>query len=100
MDRKELEQSWATTRRHLGAAMRLLPTESPTDDIAQSRARYQDWLDHNELELALDELIFIAEEVLARGERPSSNVWSELSGAALSMALEEKAALCRLRLTE
>ena len=97
MNRTELERSWAITKNHLESARRLIPEESPTDDVMQSRARYYEWLDHNELELALDELISIGDELVDNGVQLPADVWSELAAAASNMQLEQKAAFCRQR---
>ena len=95
MNRAELERAWAVTRNHLESACRQLPKESPSDEVAQRRVRYREWLDQNELGLALEELIFIGDELVANGLQLPAGVWSELAAAASNMQLEQKAASCR-----
>ena len=78
----DLEASWAVTRRHLDAAARMLPEER--------LAEYRSWLEHNELELALDELAAIGDAL-----HPPRGFWEELARAAANMRLDEKAARLR-----
>jgi hypothetical protein len=87
MNRKNLERSWEVARQHLNAAKSELPTER--------LAGYEDWLSHNELELAFDELEAIGNEA-AR----SRTFWSELLAAAKNMRLRDRADRCRKKLRE
>jgi hypothetical protein len=79
----ELQRSWQITRQHLDAARSQLPKE------------YEDWLAHNELELAFDELEGIGLEVTC-----NHAFWSELLAAAENMSLPEHAERCRQQLSE
>ena len=89
MDRGELEQSWAITRRHLDNALRLLSGLRLPSDLEQ----YNEWLDHNELELAFWEL-----EVLGEVKGAPDRFWQELIAAAENMGETEHAERCRNRL--
>ena len=82
-----LQKSWEITRRHLlaGYGRLLLPVrEEPGVATVE---RFREWLDHNELELALDEL-----EGLGRLNEVSSAFWRELSAAARHMNLPDHVA--------
>jgi hypothetical protein len=54
MTEAEWRRLWAAVRRDLDRALALLP--SPPAENEGSVARLSEWLDHNELELAVDEL--------------------------------------------
>lgn len=54
---------------------------------------YEDWLSHNELELAFDELEGIGDEIDF-----SHAFWSEMLAAAENMSLLKHAERCSLRL--
>lgn len=58
----DLQESWHRTRTHLGQALGLL---SDVSDRRPQVERFQEYLDHNELELALD-------ATLPRCERPGT----------------------------
>ena len=91
---KHLIESWKRTTRHLLAAMDELPAEIPHMDDGWSLARCQEWLDHNELELAFDELEGIGDEMGC-----SRRFWQELLAAAENMGLDDHSSRCRKRLT-
>ncbi len=55
-----LLQSWQQTRRLLADALAALPSGHQA-----TLAAYQDWLDNNELELAMDELEIVGDAVSA-----------------------------------
>lgn len=80
MSRTELEQSWARTRIHLGKARALL---SCGDDALRM---YLEFLDANELQLAMDEL-----EHAASGSSVGSAFWRHLTDAAREMKLPDEA---------
>ena len=83
MTQDELRQSWEQTRSFLEAATKLLPPSiAPTHE---KLIRYREWLEHNELELALDELKNIGEDILLPQE-----FWDELKKASLNMGLIER----------
>ncbi len=75
-DRQKLEESWARTTAHLMAACDILPT-------AVDKSWVEDFLHHNELELALDDLEVMADDL----EGLSVEFWKQLSAAAKSMGL-------------
>jgi cytochrome c-type biogenesis protein CcmH/NrfG len=79
---QHLLESWERTRDHLARAWVELP---PAD--GQDLAMYHEYLDHNELELAMDALASAGE---VRG--PSSAFWLALADAATEMKLRSKAA--------
>lgn len=86
MRRQELDASWARTRRHLERAFAHLPESPVGGEQGGAVERYRSWLDHNELELALDELEFLGE---ANGM--AGDFWQRLRDAALEMELIDHA---------
>ena len=82
--KKALEESWAVTRRHLDDAKQILLAKAGVDPA--SLAQYQEWLEHNELELALDELEALGAELPREG-----GFWNQLFRAARNMHLPEHA---------
>ncbi|MFD4610518.1 MafI family immunity protein [Streptomyces sp. NPDC058440] len=72
-----LVSAWTTTRNHLTAAMSCL---TRTEEIDLSGV--QEWLDHNELELAFDDLVDLGHE----RELPLC-FWQHLDEAAREMNL-------------
>jgi hypothetical protein len=91
MDRRELERSWAMTRRHLDSAFRLLAGRPSPTELEQ----YNEYLDHNELELAFTEL-----EALGDVNRAPDSFWDELIAAAENMGVNEHTERCRKRLSD
>ena len=84
MASEELHQSWQRTRTHLAAAAALLPaTQRPNPD-GGSLHGYAEFLEHNELELALDEL-----EGLAAVNLVPPAFWIALAEAAAEMKLSD-----------
>jgi hypothetical protein len=79
-----LQQSWQVTTRHLEHARMMLPLSAASQPENDAIARYKDWLDHNELELALDEL-----EAIGKQQAGSTAFWQELLAAARNMGLTE-----------
>jgi hypothetical protein len=82
-----LPESWERTRGHLARAW----VELPSGDSADLSA-YHELLDHNELELAMEELQRVGEHRTA----PRS-FWAALSEAAVEMGLDDWAELYRSR---
>jgi hypothetical protein len=79
-----LEASWARTTAHLLEARARLSVPDP------ALKEFVSFLEHNELELALDELVELALEVGApRG------FWNAAAEAAAEMKLENEARRCR-----
>jgi hypothetical protein len=91
---KNLEQSWRITEQHLEAARQHLLLYLPADVKPESLLNYEEWLSHNELELAFDELEHIGLEVQCK----QSGFWSELQAAAEEMTLREHTERCKERL--
>src|SRR5437868_2054242 len=83
MNQEELNQNWKRTRGFLDAATKFLPQSIEQTD--ERLIRYHEWLEHNELELALDELKHIGEDVLV-----SKHFWVELEKAARNIGLIER----------
>jgi hypothetical protein len=59
--RRVLEKSWSRTRNHLKDAAKCLPPNPKASDDGGSLELFEDWLKHNELENALDELELLGE---------------------------------------
>ena len=94
--RTELEKSWARTRSYLDNAFVQLPT-SPTEgeegEEGGSMQKYREWLDYNELELALDEL-----EMLGEANGLGTSFWESLLRAAAEMELDDHTVRLQRRL--
>lgn len=93
MNRDDLESSWAGTREHLAKAQAALRAALPVSEDTAAFATYADWLEHNELELALDELEILADEAPVSG-----SFWREALLAAENMGLARHAERYRQRL--
>lgn len=85
MDQNELEKIWWTVRQHLNSARSLLSPEIVANVSVQMEI-YEEMLDHNELELALDLLEEIGEQNLCPRE-----FWLSLKLAANDMGLDKRA---------
>lgn len=92
--RKELEASWARTRAHLANAFAQLPASPVDGEAGGAVQRYREWLDHNELELALDEL-----EMLGELNDVDRRFWEFLLRAATEMKLSDHALRYRERVS-
>lgn len=88
-----LEESWNITRRHLQAARSLLPSNLEENTEFGILQKFDEWLDHNELELALDEL-----EGLGELNDCTTAYWKELLDAAENMKLEKQGAKYKAKL--
>ena len=93
-DRARLQESWDRTRGHLNRALVLLPAVPAESDDARV-SRYYELIEHNELELALDEL-----EGLGEMNSASQRFWSHLRDAAQEMGLGGHLARFERRLSE
>lgn len=82
MDREELEASWHRTRKRFERAVALLALPGGAHARLTS---YQQNLDHNELELALDDL-----EGAAEGTIQAPEFWEHLRWAAENMGLQDR----------
>ena len=94
-NRAELELVWIKVRAHLEAAVGHLPEPPRSRDRAGSLEGYREFLAHNELGLAFDEL-----ELLGTANDVPDAYWRELAAAALLMKLDSRAELCRSRIEE
>ena len=87
MSSPELLKRWKVTQAHLEHARGLLP--APSDTVAADYDRllsdYRSYLDHNELELALDMLQELGDLVPCRG-----GYWRNLERAAETMELRDR----------
>ena len=86
---RDLQRSWQVTTQHLETAKQRLGARLS----AESLLPYEDFLSHNELELAFDELESIGCTVDCE-----HGFWAELLAAAENMSLQEHADRCRQRL--
>lgn len=88
MDRTALERSWRITREHLEAARNQLPANLASGAEGATVADYEHYLEHNELELALDELADIGYT-----NAPPPEFWRSLIRAAENMSLNDRISL-------
>jgi hypothetical protein len=87
-EKRALENSWAITCRHLEAAKECLMDRHGISK--EALGEYQGFLDHNELELALDEL-----EAVGEATKSDRHFWKFLLLAAENMSLSRHAARYR-----
>jgi hypothetical protein len=87
----ELLKKWKTVRTLLQRARRSI--RNPPPQAADIDKRFNEYLEHNELELALSALEEISELVTCRG-----GFWRDLDRAAQAMGLGDRAAYFRTRL--
>lgn len=88
-----LQDSWNLTSKYLETASAYLPAVLMPGEDGGTLARYRDWLDHNELELALDELID-----LGHANPVPISFWNSLLCAAYSMGLAKQSVEIRYRI--
>lgn len=86
----ELHRLWAVVCQDFDRARALLP--SPLAEAEGRAARLDEWLDHNELELALDEL-----EMLGEDNAAPPAYWEYLRSAAARMGLTKHVARLSVR---
>lgn len=86
-----LIEKWEITRQYLVTARSFLPDDPICIEGGASAGGFRDWLDHNELELALDEL-----EMLADANAVGPRFWAAMLAAANEMGLHLHAARYRL----
>lgn len=84
MPSEELLESWQRTRMHLAAAAALLPATLGESAEGGPLQGYAEYLEHNELGLALDEL-----EGLAQVNAVTPAFWTALAEAAAEMKLRD-----------
>ncbi len=89
----DLQGSWDITRRHLEGARQLLPPSSSEGSEGGSLTAFEDFLSHNELGLAFDEL-----EMIGMDKPCPPEFWRGMLAAAESMHLPEQAERCRAKL--
>jgi len=83
----DLEESWARTREHLTQARSKLPASPVPGEEGGSIAAFEEYLEHNELQLALSEL-----ELLETANRAPFSFWRHMQRAAGQMGLVEESA--------
>jgi hypothetical protein len=81
-DRRELQERWARTTRHLQSALSCVTQVSPHGACGERIRWVREWLDHNELGLALGEL-----EALGESLHLEEAFWEQLTLAATEMGL-------------
>ena len=82
--REELEKKWKITIALLSEARAVL---CECQGVGKYIAEYDEYLDHNELELALD---MLEEAALEATSKPPEEIWVKLKEAAKSMGLENR----------
>ena len=87
--RTELIELWGKIEARLEAAASFLPSPARDGDEGGTIENYREWLDHNELGLALEEL-----QMLGEANTVPDIFWVELETAASLMGLEEEAKRC------
>ncbi|MBY0397375.1 MAG: hypothetical protein K2X91_13050 [Thermoleophilia bacterium] len=85
MTNDERRGLWAAVRRDFESARTMLPRRP--SEREGSVSRLDEWLDHNELELALDEL-----ESLGEDNAVAPQYWQALAAAADRMGLSDRRA--------
>ena len=81
-----LQARWDITRRHLASAAAIIRPQSESSEIQRCFAEYSEFLEHNELECALDML-----ECACESFAPSPETFELLAVAAESMELHDRA---------
>ncbi|AZZ91822.1 hypothetical protein EUZ85_14220 [Hahella sp. KA22] len=82
--REKLEKKWKITIALLSEASVVL---CECQGVGKYIAEYDEYLDHNELELALD---MLEEAALEATSKPPKEIWVKLKEAAKSMGLEDR----------
>ena len=82
--REQLEKKWKITIALLSEARSVL---CECQGVGKYIAEYDECLDHNELELALD---MLEEAALEATSKPPEEIWVKLKEAAKSMGLENR----------
>jgi hypothetical protein len=95
LERQRLRRSWSITRWHLDSATEFLPDAWLDAAERGPMAQYYEWIYHNELELALDELERLGDENGA-----TTAFWRELLVAAENMGLAQHAGRYKDRIGE
>jgi hypothetical protein len=85
MDRDELISSWDATSRDLSAARALLPSVPVASDDGATLDNFEQFLEHNELALALDELVGIG-----LANNAPVTFWRLVKSAAANMHLPDQ----------
>ena len=80
----DLQESWEITRRHRERARQLLPPSLKEDAEGGNLTAFEDFLSHNELGLAFDEL-----EMIGMGNPCPPEFWREKLAAEENMQLFE-----------
>lgn len=86
------EESWRRTREHLLEARRRLSANLVPGEEGGRLASFEEYLDYNELQLAMEEL-----ETIAESHRAPFSFWRQMRHAAEEMQLKEVCALYTAR---
>jgi hypothetical protein len=89
----DLHHHWNQTRAYLAQARAYFPPVARQEPLCQALAVYDEWLEHNELELALDELI-----AAGQSNPVAEGYWQSLLAAAEHMQLLPQTQIIRDRL--
>jgi hypothetical protein len=81
VDKQALRDHWALTEADLARARKMLPDHAASEEVIQ---QYQEFIDHNELQLACDML-----ETYARDHMVCREFWLALRDAATRMKLPD-----------
>lgn len=92
LDQIKLVLGWRGTRKWLRRAEAMIRQERDEEVISKWLREFEEFIEHNELECALNML-----EEACECFTPSSKVWSLMAEAASSMKLEEQAEMFRQR---
>ena len=79
----DLRELWTLIRADLARARNTLPDQAASHEAV---VQYEEYLNHNELELACDRL-----EACAQGQKVSKEFWLALGDAAVRMQLPDRA---------
>lgn len=90
-----LTKRWKVTTQRLEEAYELLRALRSDAEATHRFVEYREMLEHNELELALEEL-----EQLTETFTPPPAVWEQLAVAAESMDLADRAEALRAKMSE
>jgi hypothetical protein len=94
IEKIELWKRWKVTEANLQHACKLLPLPAPAvfNEYNRLLSEYREFLEHNELELALDMLEELGELIPCCG-----GYWRNLERAAETMGLQDRVAYYRQR---
>ena len=89
-----LKDSWKKTTQHLAKAFQLLPENFKEGDT-ETASSYKDFIEHDELELAMEQLEGLGEQNNCKPE-----FWEQLILASKSMGLESRTEYYKTKLNK